>query len=201
MILHGYTVHNPRPGELRMKKLIAAGRYGLGFHGSATNVEAFLDSRVGLGGDSNSALGLFMSHVPLNALEYALNANELGEGEEVNVYVVAYPTQGKEHVLTPSEYYGFDENEKPAGREHFQDLRKTLLQAGYDHITCDTGEDAVTIALRPSLCRIVAVLTEDQVNELEERLMHSMDALKVYEALEPLLPKPSPLHVDCSPEP
>ena len=169
-----------------MKNLITSGRYGIGFHGSARSIQAFVDSKVGAGGDTNSALGLFMSHVPMNALEYALNANELGEGDEVNVYVIAYPTQGKAHNLTPDEYYGFDVDGNPGSREHFRDLREALLASGHDQINCDTGEDAVTIALRPSTCRIIAVLNEQHIYELGEHF-DAMDPILVYEALTPFL--------------
>lgn len=174
-----------------LKKLITSGHYGLGFHGSATRIQAFVDSKVGVGGDTNSALGLFMSHVPMNALEYALDANELGEGDEVNVYVVAYPTRGKTRDLSPDEYFGIDENDVPGTREHFIELRNSLLESGYDHITCDTGEDAVTVALRPSLCRIVAVLNEQQIYDLGNSC-ESMDPVLVYEALTPFLKQPKP---------
>lgn len=174
-----------------MRKQFTSRRYGIGFHGSATRIQEFVDSKVGLGGDPNSALGLFMSHVPMNALEYALNANEMGEGDEVNVYVIAYPTQGKSHDLSPDEYYGFDEDGNPGSREHFGSLRETLLASGYDQITCDTGEDSVTIALRPSACRVIAVLNEQQIYELGEHFGY-MDPALVYEALTPLLKQAKP---------
>lgn len=174
-----------------MKNLITSGRYGIGFHGSANNIQAFVDSKIGLGGDTNSGLGLFMSHIPMNALEYALNANEMGEGDDVNVYVIAYPTQGKAHHLTPDEYYGFDADGNPGSREHFRDLREALLASGYDQITCDTGEDAVTIALTPSACRIITVLNDQQIYELGENFT-TMDPVLVYEALAPFLTQPKP---------
>lgn len=174
-----------------MKRSLQDGKYGIGFHGSATRIKAFVDSKVGMGCDPNSALGLFMSHVPMNALEYALNANEMGEGDEVNVYVIAYPTQGKAHDLTPDEYYGFDADGNPESREYFGNLRETLLASGHDQITCDTGEDAVTIALRPSACRVITVLNEQQIYELGEHFGY-MDPVLVYEALTPFLKQEKP---------
>lgn len=179
-----------------MRNLLLEGRLGLGFHGSAQVIDRFEDRRVGSGADANSSLGLFMSHVPLNALEYALNACELGEGSKPLVYVVAFPTAGKVRAFSPDEYYGIGADGEPFASGHFASLRRDLIDSGFDQVACDTGEDAVTVALSPSQCRIIAILSPEVVERIDSRGVECLDPVPLYDYLsnENLLASPTPFH-------
>lgn len=181
-----------------MRNSLMEGRLGLAFHGSAQVIDRFEDRRVGSGADANSALGLFMSHIPLNALEYALNASELGEGPEPRVYVVAFPTVGKVKALSPDEYFGTDAYGERCCASHFKTLRRNLIESDFDQVSCDTGEDAVTVALSPSKCRIIATLTSESVERIDAGGIEYLNPLSLYDYLANanLLASPTTSHLN-----
>ncbi|MBD8681222.1 MULTISPECIES: hypothetical protein [Pseudomonas] len=173
-----------------MKDRIAKGELGLGFHGSSQKIMRFASNKVGQGSDSNSSLGLCLSQVPLNALDYALGSNEAGEGKHVLVYVVAFPSKGLCHQMTPDEFFGIGADGKKATHDHFSHLRAELIRNGYDRIDCETGEDAITVALVPDDCQIVASLDQDAIEKLESSGVDCFDALALFEAIKHYIPAP-----------
>lgn len=169
-----------------MHDKIASGQCGLGFHGSARKIDHFSRTKVGQGADPNSALGLFMSHVPLNALEYAESAVEAGEGEVAYVYVVAFPTQGKKLDLSSDDFFGIDSEGHYQTREHFIAMRTRLLAQGYDHLECETGEDAISVAMHPDRCSIIAVLNHSHVESIESSGVDCLDFVALSDYLKSL---------------
>lgn len=173
-----------------MKDRLERGEMGLAFHGSSRKIARFTSTKVGRGADSNSSLGLYLSHVPLNALDYAENSNASGEGDTIVVYVVAYPANGLAHEMSPDEFFGVADDDSLQPPCHFSNLRSDLLAKGFDRAECDTGEDAITVVLDPDRCEIVAVLDQEAIEKLECSGVNCLDSMALLEAITPHLPSP-----------
>lgn len=173
-----------------MKDRLEKGEIGLAFHGSSQQIARFTSKKVGRGADSNSGLGLYLSHVPLNALDYAGSSNASGEGDTILVYVVAYPTGGLAHEMSPDEFFGIAEDDSLQPPSHFSHLRCDLLAKGFDRVECDTGEDAITVVLDPDRCEIAAVLDQEAVEKLECSGVDCLDFMALLEAIALHIPSP-----------
>lgn len=173
-----------------MRDRLEKGEISLAFHGSSQKISLFSGQKVGKGADANSSLGLCLSHCPLNALDYAECSNKAGEGEHVLVYVVAYPSSGHTQMMSPDAFFGILDDDSRAPATHFSELRSDLLAKGYDRVECDTGEDAITVALNPDRCLIVAVLDPEAVEALECSGIDCMDSLALLEVITPYIPVP-----------
>lgn len=173
-----------------MKDRLEKGEIGLAFHGSSRKIARFSSKKVGRGADSNSGLGLYLSHVPLNALDYAESSHASGEGDTIVVYVVAYPMDGLAHEMSPDEFFGVADDDSLQSPSHFSQLRSDLLTKGFDRVECDTGEDAITVVLDPDRCEIVAVLDQVAIEKLECSGVDCLDSLALLEAIASHIPSP-----------
>lgn len=171
----------------------------LAFHGSSEFVSEFTNDKIGLGGDSNSALGLFASEIPEKAAEYAEIAREHLDQDESYIHVLIIPTR-KTYAVAD-----FEEMFEPEGgtdpKLHFAAVRESLILQGYDSAAYEDGEDVMMISLLPEQVQILGVLTEDECFELDEGGVNRFDGVKMLRSLmksAPLLGKAWAAHEEDS---
>lgn len=164
-------------------KLLEAGDYRIGFHGSAQKITAFTSAGMGRGGDLNTGLGLFTSEIPANAAEYAQNAGELGEGEYEHVYVLAIPCKKPFSDIDRAGFYGRKDGEQLADKASFVALRARLLSEGYDVLDFETSEDVISVCFEPERAILLAELTADQAIELQEEGLSLFDGVAILKTI------------------
>jgi hypothetical protein len=164
-------------------KLLEAGDYRIGFHGSAQKITAFTSAGMGRGSDLNTGLGLFTSEIPANAAEYAQNAGELGEGDYEHVYVLAIPCQKPFSDIDRAGFYGRDDGVQLADKASFVALRARLLSEGYDVLDFESSEDVISVCFEPERAIMLAELTAEQAIELQEDGLSLFDGVAIMKTI------------------
>lgn len=164
-------------------KLLEAGDYRIGFHGSAQKITAFTSAGMGRGSDLNTGLGLFTSEIPANAAEYARNAGELGEGDYEHVYVLAIPCQKPFSDIDRAGFYGRDDGVQLADKASFVALRARLLSEGYDVLDFESSEDVISVCFEPERAIMLAELTAEQAIELQEDGLSLFDGVAIMKTI------------------
>lgn len=160
-------------------KLLEAGEYRIGFHGSAQKITAFTTGAMGRGGDLNTGLGLFTTEIPANAAEYAQNAGELGEGDYEHVYVLAIPCKKPFSDIDRAGFYGCDDGVQLEDKAFFVALRLRLLSEGYDVLEFESSEDVIAVCFEPERAIMLAELTAEQAIELQEEGLSLFDGVAI----------------------
>lgn len=132
------------------------------FHGTQSFFGAFDEKFLGKGGDRNSELGFHFADMPSEASEYRRDGRVLAVGAiTVNPFV-------------ETDYYsffGYNENgDDIAGKGHFAARRLQLLQEGYDAVEYEDGEQTICVVLKSSAVRILAELSEAEVEVVNEAI-------------------------------
>src|SRR5690606_22899516 len=151
----------------------------IGFHGSAQRISAFREDLVGSGADVNSSLGVFSSQLAAVAAEYARTSQESGEGLEPIVHVLSIPTVKKYIMPDNCGFFGLEDD--MCTHEDFANFRQELLSLGYDSLEIETGEDIILVALVPEKIRVIAQITPDQAEELDE---YALDGESILDTLQ-----------------
>lgn len=150
-----------------LKALVASGQYMVAFHGTSQQLDGFTEEKVGQGADANSTLGVFLTEVPSSSIDYACMDDEDNEGGQARVYLVALPVGPNYEFSSAEDFFGADEMCQVRTHEQFAELRQQLLVDGFLTASCETGEDVISVALRPEDALILAELDLEQVEELE----------------------------------
>lgn len=163
---------------MNIKKCLHAKIMEIGFHGSAKKISAFEERFVGIGADVNSALGLYSSQLAGIGAEYARDAYSAGEGDEATVHVLAIPSV-KTYIMTDISVF-FGHAEDMSTHADFAAFREKLRGNGYDSVQIETGDDVIFVSLAPERVKVLAQLTPEQAEDLDEL---GFDGEAIYQAL------------------
>jgi hypothetical protein len=176
--------------HITIEDLLRNDDWRLMFHGTANPVAAFTDAGLGKGEDCNSALGLSCAEWPSLAAEYAETKAEREKGPDAIVTAVLVPSH-QPVELDYYQFFGFDEAGNQV-RDHagFEELRQSLILAGYDIVDFEDSDGPYSISLVPIKTIVVAHLTIEQANVLNAK-MHALSdpysGLDRYEVLQQVL--------------
>lgn len=146
------------------------------YHGTRDpSLTSFTEEGIGIGGDANSALGVFLCETAAAAVEYAdrdyfngLVARPDGRGR---VLVVELEATKAFVIDSLSDFLGTDDRgEKDRNHSDFSAARERLLALGFDCMaTDDLGELAgVWVALDTARLRVTGSLTAEGAMDLED---------------------------------
>lgn len=170
----------------------------IGFHGSHQRIERFCSEKIGLGGDPNSALGVFMTELVSSAIEYAY-FDKPDQGGFVHIAVT--PTRRGFAIESPEDFFGTD-MPRMAAFQHFSSLRSQLINEGYDHVAFEGMDDVILVALRPESASIIARLTPEEAEPLEDYQFDGPLIVQYLQKQSLLLPqRTAHREIDYSPSP
>lgn len=161
-----------------LRQTILDGEYQIAYHGTATTITRFTNELMGAGADSNSALGLFLTELPESAVEYADRAVKANEGDASVIYAVAYPARKTYRFSSHEEFFGNQDEAEPT---YFSDIRRHLIQEGYDSAEYEGLDDVIRVSLCPDDSVIVASLNADQALTLDSAKFDSPKILSILE--------------------